>query len=151
MVELFAERLDGFVTTSNGWVQSYGSRCTKPPIVWGDIARPAPMTVEITRFAQSLTRRPMKGMLTGPVTIAKWSFVRGDIALLDVAEQIALCLREEIDDLQSAGIGIIKVDEPALREAMPLKARAAPAWLERAIAAFRLAASAARPATQIHT
>jgi 5-methyltetrahydropteroyltriglutamate--homocysteine methyltransferase len=151
MVEFFAERLDGFVTTSNGWVQSYGSRCTKPPIVCGDIARPVPMTLEITRFAQSLTRRPMKGMLTGPITIAKWSFVRGDVDLLDVAEQIALCLREEIDDLQDAGIGIVQVDEPALREAMPLKARAAPAWLERAIAAFRLAASTARPATQIHT
>ncbi len=151
MVEFFAERLDGFVSTSNGWVQSYGSRCTKPPIVCGDIARPAPMTVEITRFAQSLTRRPMKGMLTGPVTIAKWSFARGDMALLDIAEQIALCLREEIDDLQSAGIGIIQVDEPALREAMPLKARDAAEWLERATAAFRLAASQARPATQIHT
>ena len=109
------------------------------------------MTVEITRFAQSLTRRPMKGMLTGPVTIAKWSFLRDDIDLLDVAAQIALCLREELEDLQRAGIGIIQVDEPALREAMPLKARAAPAWLERATAAFRLAASTARPATQIHT
>lgn len=151
MVEFFAERLHGFVATSNGWVQSYGSRCTKPPIICGDIARPGPMTVEISRFAQSLTRRPMKGMLTGPVTIAKWSFARDDMALLDIAERIALCLREEIDDLQRAGIGIIQVDEPALREAMPLKARDMATWIERAIAAFRLATSTARPATQIHT
>ncbi len=121
MVQYFAENLDGFDVTENGWVQSYGSRATRPSILWGDVSRPAPITVSWSAFAQSLTEKPMKGMLTGPVTILAWSFVRDDQPLADTANQVALALRDEIADLEAAGIGVIQVDEPALRELLPLK------------------------------
>ncbi|WP_420113616.1 5-methyltetrahydropteroyltriglutamate--homocysteine S-methyltransferase, partial [Pseudactinotalea sp.] len=121
MVQYFAEHLDGFAVTQNGWVQSYGSRCTRPSILWGDVSRPEPITVEWSRYAASLTDAPVKGMLTGPVTILAWSFVRDDIPLGETANQVALALRDEIADLESAGIGIIQVDEPALRELLPLR------------------------------
>ena len=151
MVEFFAEHLDGFAASANGWVQSYGSRCVKPPIIHDDVTRPAPITVELARYAQSLTKRPVKGMLTGPITIAKWSFPRGDFALRDIASQIALCIRDEVDDLQRAGIRIVQIDEPALRESLPLRHADQAAWLDLAAEAFRLACSNARPQTQIHT
>lgn len=151
MVEYFGEQLDGFLVTANGWVQSYGSRCVKPPVIAGDIARRTPMTVEWASFAQSLTTRPMKGMLTGPVTILQWSFVRDDLSRAQVAEQIALALRDEIADLESAGIRIIQVDEPAIREGLPLRRADHAAYLAWAIGAFRLATAGVRDATQIHT
>ena len=122
MVEYFGELLDGFAFTRNGWVQSYGSRCVKPPIIFGDVARPAPMTVDWSVYAQSLTARPMKGMLTGPVTVLNWSFVRDDQPRSATCLQIALALRDEVNDLEKAGIGIIQIDEPALREGLPLRA-----------------------------
>lgn len=121
MVEYFGEHLDGFVFTQNGWVQSYGSRCVKPPIVIGDVSRPAPITVEWAKYAQSLTDKPVKGMLTGPVTILCWSFPREDVSRETIAKQIALALRDEVADLEAAGIGIIQIDEPALREGLPLR------------------------------
>ena len=151
MVEFFAELLEGCAITSNGWVQSYGSRCVKPPIIHGDVSRPRAMTVELTSYAQSLTPRLMKGMLTGPVTLLKWSFPRDDIPPREVARQLALCVRLEVAQLQEAGIRIVQIDEPAFREAMPLKRRDAQDYLDWSVAAFRLAASAARPETQIHT
>jgi 5-methyltetrahydropteroyltriglutamate--homocysteine methyltransferase len=151
MVEFFAQLLDGCAITSNGWVQSYGSRCVKPPIIHGDVSRPRAMTVELTSYAQSLTPRLMKGMLTGPVTLLKWSFPRDDIPLCEVARQLALCVKLEVEDLQQAGIRIVQIDEPAFREAMPLKRRDAQDYLDWSVAAFRLAASAAWPQTQIHT
>lgn len=151
MVEYFGEQLDGFAFTRNGWVQSYGSRCVKPPIIYADVERPAPMTVRWSRFAQSLTRKPMKGMLTGPVTILQWSFVRNDIPESETAFQIALALREEIADLEAAGIGVIQVDEPALREGLPLRRGEYAAYLDWAVKAFRLATSGVRAQTQIHT
>jgi len=151
MVQYFAEALDGFAVTVNGWVQSYGSRCTRPSILWGDVSRPAPITVEWSRFAQSLTSKPMKGMLTGPVTILAWSFVRDDQPLADTANQVALALRDEIADLEAVGIPIVQVDEPALRELLPLKRAAQPAYLDWSVASFRLATGGARSATQIHT
>jgi 5-methyltetrahydropteroyltriglutamate--homocysteine methyltransferase len=151
MVEYFAQMLDGCAITSNGWVQSYGSRCVKPPIIHGDVSRPRALTVELTAYAQSLTPRVMKGMLTGPVTLLKWSFARDDIAPREVARQLALCVRLEVADLQEAGIRIVQIDEPAFREAMPLKRRDAPDYLDWSVAAFRLAASAAWPQTQVHT
>ncbi|AKK10063.1 5-methyltetrahydropteroyltriglutamate--homocysteine S-methyltransferase [Corynebacterium uterequi] len=151
MVQYFAELLDGFVTTVNGWVQSYGSRCTRPPIVIGDVSRPKPMTVEWSAFAQSLTSRPVKGMLTGPVTILAWSFNRDDVPLSVSADQIALALADEVRDLEDAGISIIQIDEPALRELLPLRADARPAYLDWSIRAFRLVSLDARPETQIHT
>src|SRR5262249_52956241 len=120
MVEYFGEQLDGFGFTRNGWVQSYGSRCVKPPIIYGDVARPRAMTVEWARYAQSLTDRPMKGMLTGPVTILQWSFVRDDEPREMTCRQLALALRAEVGDLEAAGIGVIQIDEPALREGLPL-------------------------------
>ncbi|WP_062290600.1 5-methyltetrahydropteroyltriglutamate--homocysteine S-methyltransferase [Demequina phytophila] len=151
MVQYFAELLDGFDVTVNGWVQSYGSRCTRPSILWGDVTRPEPMTVAWTAFAQSLTDKPMKGMLTGPVTILAWSFVRDDQPLGVTANQVALALRDEIRDLEAAGIGIIQVDEPALRELLPLKKRDQAAYLEWSVNSFRLATSGAHDDTQVHT
>lgn len=151
MVEYFGEQLDGFAFTENGWVQSYGSRCVKPPIIYGDVARPRPMTVRWATFAQSLTRRPMKGMLTGPITVLQWSFVRDDQPRRDTAFQIALALRDEVLDLERAGIRIIQIDEPALREGLPLRREDWKHYLEWSINAFRLTAADVRDETQIHT
>jgi 5-methyltetrahydropteroyltriglutamate--homocysteine methyltransferase len=151
MVQYFGELLDGFAFTENGWVQSYGSRCVRPPILHGDVSRPEPMTVAWSTYAQSLTAKLVKGMLTGPVTILAWSFVRDDQPLGVTADQVALALRDEIRDLEAAGIGIIQVDEPALRELLPLRAEDRKAYLDWAVGSFRLATSAASPATQIHT
>ncbi len=151
MVQYFAENLDGFAVTRHGWVQSYGSRATRPSILWGDVSRPAPITVEWARFAQSLTSKPVKGMLTGPVTILAWSFVRDDQPLADTANQVALALRDEIADLESAGIAIIQVDEPALRELLPLKSADQPAYLAWSVDSFRLTTAGAAIATQVHT
>jgi len=151
MVEYFGELLAGYAFTAHGWVQSYGSRCVKPPILYGDVTRPAPMTVAWSTYAQSLTARPMKGMLTGPITLLKWSFVRDDQPWRDTAFQLALALRDEIRDLEAAGIGIIQVDEPAFREALPLRAQRRPAYLAWAVEAFRLATAGVADATQIHT
>lgn len=151
MVEYFGEQMDGFAFTRHGWVQSYGSRCVKPPIIFGDVARPLPMTVAWTSYAQSQTQKPMKGMLTGPVTILQWSFVRDDQPRETTAMQIALAIRDEVRDLEDAGIGIIQIDEPALREALPLKGKQRRNYLEWAVHAFRLASSGVGDATQIHT
>ena len=151
MVEYFAQKLTGFLVTKNGWVQSYGSRCIRPPIIYGDVSRKEAMTLEEITFAQSLTKRPVKGMITGPVTILNWSFVRNDIPKKEVAYQIALALKEEVLDLEKAGIKIIQIDEPALREGLPLKKRMRGDYLEWAVKAFRLVTSKVRPETQIHT
>ena len=151
MVQYFAEHLDGFDVTVNGWVQSYGSRCTRPSILWGDVSRPAPITVRWTEYAQSLTEKPVKGMLTGPVTILAWSFVRDDQPLGDTANQVALALRDEVSDLERAGIRVIQVDEPALRELLPLRKALQPDYLAWSVAAFRLATAGATPSTQVHT
>ncbi len=151
MVQYFAENLEGFDVTVHGWVQSYGSRCTRPSILWGDVTRSAPITVAWAEYAQSLTSKPMKGMLTGPVTILAWSFVRDDQPLGDTANQVGLALRDEIDDLQAAGIKVIQVDEPALRELLPLRRADQPAYLKWSVDSFRLATSGAADATQIHT
>lgn len=151
MVEYFGEQLDGFAFTENGWVQSYGSRCVKPPIIYGDVARPSAMTVRWTAFAQSLTPRPMKGMLTGPITVLQWSFVRNDQPRRDTAFQIALALRDEAADLEKAGIVAIQIDEPAIREGLPLRRRDRKDYLEWAVDAFRLSAAGVRDDTQIHT
>jgi 5-methyltetrahydropteroyltriglutamate--homocysteine methyltransferase len=151
MVEYFGEQLSGFAFTRHGWVQSYGSRCVKPPILFGDVARPAPMTVSWSRYAQSLTPRPVKGMLTGPSTILQWSFVRDDQPRGETRRQIALAIRDEVADLEAAGLKVIQIDEPGLREGLPLRAADAPAYLEEAVLAFRLAACVAGDATQIHT
>jgi 5-methyltetrahydropteroyltriglutamate--homocysteine methyltransferase len=151
MVEYFGEQLDGFAFTRLGWVQSYGSRCVKPPIIFGDVVRPAPMTVRWSRYAQSLTSRPMKGMLTGPVTVLQWSFVRDDQARADTCRQIALALRDEVIDLEAAGIRAIQIDEPALREGLPLRRDQWSAYLDWAVQCFRLSASGVADATQIHT
>ena len=151
MVQYFAEQLDGFFATQNGWVQSYGTRCVRPPILYGDVVRRGPMTVGWSTYAQSLTDKPVKGMLTGPVTILAWSFVRDDQPLADTANQIALAIRDETVDLQSAGIAIIQVDEPALRELLPLRNKDKDAYLAWAVGAFRLATSGVSDATQIHT
>jgi 5-methyltetrahydropteroyltriglutamate--homocysteine methyltransferase len=151
MVEYFAERLEGFLVTRHGWVQSYGSRCVRPPIVFGDVWRKAPMTVEWARHAQSLASRPVKGMLTGPVTLLQWSFVRDDLPRPETCRQIALAIRDEVGDLEAAGLAVIQIDEPALREGLPLPAAEWPGYLEWAVAAFRLASSGVRDETQIHT
>ena len=151
MVEYFGEQLDGFAFTKLGWVQSYGSRCVKPPLIWGDVARPAPMTVRWSSYAQSLTDRPMKGMLTGPVTILQWSFVRDDQPRADTCRQIALALRDEVVDLEAAGIGVIQIDEPALREGLPLRRADWAAYLDWAVESFRISASGVADTTQIHT
>jgi len=151
MVEYFGEQLDGIMFTQNGWVQSYGTRCVKPPIIYGDISRPGPMTVDWIKYAQSLTDKPVKGMLTGPVTILQWSFVRDDQPRKDTAFQLALVLRDEVADLEEAGIKIIQIDEPALREGLPLRRKQRPDYLEWATGAFKLASSGVRDDTQIHT
>ena len=151
MVQYFAELLDGFAATRNGWVQSYGSRCTRPSILWGDVSRPAPMTVGWTTYAQSLSDKPVKGMLTGPVTIIAWSFPRNDLPLGEIADQIGLALRDEVADLEAASIAAIQVDEPALRELLPLDADRHADYLNWSVGSFRLATSCVRPDTQIHT
>jgi len=151
MVEYFGENLDGFVFTQNGWVQSYGSRCVKPPVIIGDISRPEAITVEWAKYAQSLTDKPVKGMLTGPVTILCWSFPREDVTRETIAKQIALALRDEVEDLEKAGIGIIQIDEPALREGLPLRQSDWAAYLNWAVEAFKLNAAVAQDGTQIHT
>jgi 5-methyltetrahydropteroyltriglutamate--homocysteine methyltransferase len=151
MVEYFGEQLAGFAFTENGWVQSYGSRCVKPPVLFGDVSRPSPMTVPWSAFAQSLTARPMKGMLTGPVTILQWSFVRDDQPRSETCAQIALALRDEVADLEAAGIAMIQVDEPAIREGLPLRRDAWGAYLQWAVDAFRLATSGVHDETQVHT
>ncbi|MEY6564992.1 5-methyltetrahydropteroyltriglutamate--homocysteine S-methyltransferase [Streptomyces sp. PGLac3x] len=151
MVQYFAEQLTGYLATQHGWVQSYGTRYVRPPVLAGDISRPAPMTVGWTTYAQSLTERPVKGMLTGPVTMLAWSFVRDDQPLGETAAQVALALRDEVADLEAAGTAVIQVDEPALRETLPLRAADRPAYLEWATRAFRLTTGGVAPATQIHT
>lgn len=151
MVQYFAEQLTGYLATQQGWVQSYGTRYVRPPILAGDIARPEPMTVRWTTYAQSLTERPVKGMLTGPVTMLAWSFVRDDQPLGDTARQVALALRDEVADLEAAGTSVIQVDEPALRETLPLRAADRPRYLDWATESFRLTTSGVRARTQIHT
>ncbi|MEU9431530.1 5-methyltetrahydropteroyltriglutamate--homocysteine S-methyltransferase [Streptomyces sp. NPDC048252] len=151
MVQYFAEQLTGYLATEHGWVQSYGTRYVRPPILAGDISRPEPMTVRWTTYAQSLTDRPVKGMLTGPVTMLAWSFVRDDQPLGDTARQVALALRDEVDDLEAGGTSVIQVDEPALRETLPLRTVDRPAYLAWATEAFRLSTGGVRPDTQIHT
>jgi 5-methyltetrahydropteroyltriglutamate--homocysteine methyltransferase len=151
MVEYFGEQLDGFAFTKLGWVQSYGSRCVKPPIIYGDVQRPAPMTVRWSRYAQSLTKRAMKGMLTGPVTVLQWSFVRDDQPRSTTCRQIALALRDEVLDLEAADIRVIQIDEPALREGLPLRRKDWSDYLAWAVESFRLSASGVEDATQIHT
>lgn len=151
MVEYFGEQLKGFAFTKNGWVQSYGSRCVKPPVIYGDVSRPVPMTVEWISMAQSLTSRPVKGMLTGPVTILQWSFVRDDQPRRITAMQIALAIRDEMADLERAGISVIQVDEPAIREGLPLRKEDWPVYLDWAVKAFRLAVSGVSSNTQVHT
>jgi 5-methyltetrahydropteroyltriglutamate--homocysteine methyltransferase len=151
MVQYFAERLDGFAATEHGWVQSYGTRYVRPPILHGDVLRPSPITLRWATYAQSLTAKPVKGMLTGPVTMLAWSFVRDDQPLADTARQVALALRDEIADLEASGIRFIQVDEPALRELLPLRRDQRQAYLDWAVGAFRLATSGAAGTTQIHT
>ncbi|GHD14979.1 5-methyltetrahydropteroyltriglutamate--homocysteine methyltransferase [Nocardiopsis kunsanensis] len=151
MVQYFAEQLEGYATTQNGWVQSYGSRCVRPPILYGDVSRPEPMTVEWITYAQSRTDKPVKGMLTGPVTMLAWSFVRTDQPLADTARQVGLALRDEVADLERAGIRHIQVDEAALRELLPLREEQQQAYLDWAVESFRLATSGVAPTTTIHT
>lgn len=151
MVQYFAEHLAGFAVTDHGWVQSYGSRCTRPPILFGDVHRPEPITVPWSTYAASLTDKPIKGMLTGPVTILSWSFVRDDVPLSTVAEQIGLALSDEVAELEAAGIRIIQIDEPALRELLPLRADHRADYIAWAVDAFRLASISVDPGTQIHT
>lgn len=151
MVEYFGERLEGFAFTKNGWVQSYGSRCVKPPVIFGDVYRPNPMTVYWSEYAQSLTKKWVKGMLTGPVTILQWSFVRDDQPRSETCRQIALAIRDEVVDLERAGIRIIQIDEPAIREGLPLRKSEWDAYLKWAVESFRISASGVQNETQIHT
>jgi 5-methyltetrahydropteroyltriglutamate--homocysteine methyltransferase len=151
MVKYFGEQLSGYAFTQHGWVQSYGSRCVAPPIIWGDVSRPAPMTVRWSAYAQSRTKRPMKGMLTGPVTMLQWSFVRDDVPRSVTCRQIALAIRDEVADLEAAGIAVIQVDEPAFREGLPLRHADWAAYLDWAVACFRLATCCVRDDTSIHT
>jgi len=151
MVQYFAEQLEGCCFTRNGWVQSFGSRCVRPPIIFGDVERKGPMTVDLMVYAQSLTSRPVKGMLTGPVTILQWSFVRDDQPRRETALQLALAIRDEVRDLEQAGLQVIQIDEPAFREGLPLRQSDRAAYLGWAGDCFRLATSGVRPATQIHT
>ncbi|MGB9710847.1 MAG: 5-methyltetrahydropteroyltriglutamate--homocysteine S-methyltransferase [Thermodesulfovibrio sp.] len=151
MVEFFAEKLQGFAITKNGWVQSYGSRCVRPPIIYGDVWREKPLTLKETLYAQSLTEKPVKGILTGPVTILQWSYQRKDISKKEVAYQIALALKEEVIELEKAGIKIIQIDEPAFREGMPLKKAKVDEYFDWAIKSFKIVISAVKPETQIHT
>lgn len=151
MVQYFGEQLSGFVFTKSAWVQSYGSRYVRPPIIYGDVSRPKPMTVAWWRYAQSLTDKPMKGMLTGPVTILNWSFVRDDQPRSETCRQIAFAIRDEVVDLESAGASIIQIDEAALREGLPLRRADWQAYLDWAVGCFRITASGVRDETQIHT
>jgi 5-methyltetrahydropteroyltriglutamate--homocysteine methyltransferase len=151
MVEYFGEQLEGFAISEYGWVQSYGSRCVKPPIIYGDVSRPKPMTVRWSEYAQSLSDRPVKGMLTGPVTILQWSFVRDDQPRSQTCWQIALAIRDEVGDLEAAGIRVIQIDEPAIREGLPLRRANWPEYLDWSVNAFRLASSVVADGTQIHT
>jgi len=151
MVQYFGEQLSGFAFTTHGWVQSYGSRCVRPPIIFGDVSRPRPMTVAWAAYAQSRTRKAVKGMLTGPVTMLQWSFVRDDVPRETVCRQIALALRDEVNDLEAASIGVIQIDEPALREGLPLRRAERPVYLDWAVECFRLASAGVKPQTQIHT
>jgi len=151
MVEYFGEQLEGFVFSENGWVQSYGSRCVKPPIIYGDVSRPKPMTVRWSTYAQSLSKLPVKGMLTGPVTILQWSFVRDDQPRSRTCQQIGLAIRDEVVDLEAAGIKIIQIDEPAIREGLPLRRSDWAEYLDWSVNAFRLASSGITDSTQIHT
>src|SRR5690606_25876793 len=151
MVQYFGEQLSGFAFTKHAWVQSYGSRYVRPPIIFGDVSRPNPMTVRWWQHAQSLTTRPVKGMLTGPVTILNWSFVRDDLPRSAVCEQIALAIRDEVVDLEKAGATMIQIDEAALREGLPLRKADWKTYLGWAVECFRLASSGVEDATQIHT
>ncbi len=151
MVEYFGEQLSGFAFTQNGWVQSYGSRCVKPPVIFGDVSRPKPMTVDWITYAQSLTDKPVKGMLTGPVTILQWSFVRNDQPRAVTMKQIALAIRDEVTDLEKAGIKVIQIDEPAIREGLPLRESARGEYLDKAVESFRISSSGVEDSTQIHT
>ena len=151
MVEYFGEQLSGFAFTQNGWVQSYGSRCVKPPVIFGDVSRPKPMTVDWITYAQSLTDKPVKGMLTGPVTILQWSFVRNDQPRAVTMKQIALAIRDEVSDLEKAGIKVIQIDEPAIREGLPLRESARKEYLDKAVESFRISSSGVEDSTQIHT
>ena len=151
MVQYFGEKLSGFAFTKHGWVQSYGSRYVRPPILFGDVSRPHAMTVDWWNFAQSCTEKPVKGMLTGPVTILNWSFVRDDIPRRESCRQIALAIRDEVADLEKAGAKMIQIDEAALREGLPLKTSEWKSYLDWAVDSFRLCASGVADATQIHT
>lgn len=151
MVEYFGEQIKGYTFSQNGWVQSYGSRCVKPPIIFGDVSRGGPMTVAWSAYAQSLTKRRMKGMLTGPITMLFWSFVRDDQPRDVTCRQIALALRDEVCDLEAAGIKVIQIDEPAIREGLPLRSADRAAYLNWAVGCFKLSASGVRSETQIHT
>jgi 5-methyltetrahydropteroyltriglutamate--homocysteine methyltransferase len=151
MVQYFAEQMDGFLATENAWVQSYGSRYVRPPILYGDVSRPEPITVKWIAYAQSLTERPVKGMLTGPVTMLQWSFVRDDQPRAETCKQLALAIRDEVSDLEAAGIGVIQVDEPAIREGLPLRRERWEEYLDWAVHAFRIATSGVRDSTQVHT
>jgi 5-methyltetrahydropteroyltriglutamate--homocysteine methyltransferase len=151
MVEYFGEQLDGYAFTQYGWVQSYGSRCVKPPIIFGDVSRPFPITVSWAQYAQSLSKKPVKGMLTGPITMLFWSFVRDDQPRATTARQIALALRDEVVDLEKAGIDVIQIDEPAIREGLPLRVKDRAEYLQWAVNAFRISASGVQDETQIHT
>jgi 5-methyltetrahydropteroyltriglutamate--homocysteine methyltransferase len=151
MVQYFGEQLSGFAFTKHGWVQSYGSRYVRPPVLFGDVSRAQPMTVEWWQYAQSLTERPMKAMLTGPVTILNWSFVRDDIPRSAACRQIALAIRDEVTDLEAAGAGMIQIDEAALREGLPLRKSEWQSYLDWAVESFRICSSGVRDETQIHT
>ena len=151
MVEYFGEQLDGFTFTQKGWVQSYGSRCVKPPIIFGDVTRPHAMTVDWSSYAQSVAKKPMKGMLTGPVTILEWSFVRNDQPRATTCKQIALAIRDEVVDLEKANIKVIQIDEPAIREGLPLRKSGWDEYLKWAVESFRISASGVQDDTQIHT
>jgi 5-methyltetrahydropteroyltriglutamate--homocysteine methyltransferase len=151
MVQYFGEQMDGFAFTEQGWVQSYGSRYVRPPVIYGDVSRPSAMTVEWASYAQGLTAKPMKGMLTGPVTMLKWSFVRDDQPESETCMQLALAIRDEVIDLEAAGIAIIQVDEPAIREGLPLRREDWNEYLAWAVHCFRVATSGVRDDTQVHT
>jgi 5-methyltetrahydropteroyltriglutamate--homocysteine methyltransferase len=151
MVEYLGQQLQGFAFTDNVWVQSYGSRCVKPPIIFGDVSRPGPMTIEWIRYAQSLTDKPVKGMLTGPVTILNWSFVRDDQPRSETCKQISLAIRDEVIDLEKAGVKIIQIDEAALREGLPLRQSQWQIYLDWAVESFKITANGVGDSTQIHT
>jgi len=151
MVQYFAEQMEGYAFTQNAWVQSYGSRYVRPPVLYGDVNRPDPMTVEWILYAQSITQRPVKGMLTGPVTMLQWSFVRDDQPRAETCEQLALAIRDEVADLEDAGVGVIQVDEPAIREGLPLRHDRWDEYLRYAVYCFRVATSSVKDETQVQT